>query len=213
MELSQPSISRMESGQVLPNQRNVFQWLRICRDALEPEAYAELVALVEESYAEERVNGKCEQAAQRLRNFNFVLLGAGRGWDEAQVPHFADVAAGIGELQEARSGPRERVSIPRRLYEQDPGCYALRVTGDSMAPKLADGDIVVVSPAADLFDGCIVAAYIEPDGDVVKIYRELADGSVLLQPANSEYPAIPLAKSGGREARIWGRVVFQQREL
>jgi len=123
------------------------------------------------------------------------------------------VAAGIGESQEQLSEPRCTLAIPRDIFRRDPQCYALRVSGDSMAPQLLDGDTVVVSPAAPLVDGCIVAAFVEPDGDVIKVYRELAGGAVLLQPANSSYRAILLEPNGGREARIWGRVVLQQREL
>ena len=63
------------------------------------------------------------------------------------------------------------------------------------------------------FDGCVVAAYIEPDGDVIKLYRALANGAVLLQPANPRYPSLLLEPGGEREARIWGRIVLQQREL
>jgi SOS-response transcriptional repressor LexA len=142
--------------------------------------------------------------------------GTGRtqaqGYDTA-VPYFADVAAGIGETQEQRAAPRRYLQVPAGLLERDPGCYALRVSGDSMSPVLLDGDIVVVSPAAPLHGGCIVAAYVEPDGDVVKEYHELPGGGIELRPLNRAYSVLTLGGGSGREGRIWGRVVLQQREL
>ena len=36
---------------------------------------------------------------------------------------------------------------------RDPAAYALEVTGDSMAPVFRDGDVIVVSPAADIRRG------------------------------------------------------------
>jgi SOS-response transcriptional repressor LexA len=153
------------------------------------------------------------RVARELEQLTAELLNQGRLIGDALIPLYADVAAGIGEAQEQLSEPRCTLAIPRDIFRRDPQCYALRVSGDSMAPQLLDGDTVVVSPAAPLVDGCIVAAFVEPDGDVIKVYRELPGGTVLLQPANSSYRSILLAPNGGREARIWGRVVLQQREL
>jgi SOS-response transcriptional repressor LexA len=82
-----------------------------------------------------------------------------------------------------------------------------------MQPLIQAGDLVVVSPAAPLSPGCIVAADIDPDGDVLKQYIPQADGSLLLLPLNPAYPPIRAGAPGGREARIWGRIVLQQREL
>ena len=48
---------------------------------------------------------------------------------------------------------------------------------------------------------------------MIKLYRALKGGAVLLQPVNPRYPSVMLEPGGGREARIWGRVVLQQREL
>jgi SOS-response transcriptional repressor LexA len=154
-----------------------------------------------------------EPFVARLRAALLALLRTAPEIYDTQVPYFADVAAGLGEAQEQRSAPRSLLGVPREVYARDPSCYALRVSGDSMAPQLLDGDIVIVSPAAELFDGCIVAAYVEPDGDVVKVLRQLPKGAILLQPLNPAYPAIVLAPDEEREARIWGRIVLAQREL
>lgn len=37
--------------------------------------------------------------------------------------------------------------------QDDPNCYALEVTGDRLEPAYRDGDVVIVSPAAELRRG------------------------------------------------------------
>ncbi len=153
---------------------------------------------------------------------------------DTSVPFFADVAAGLGEVQAPRYGPQAQIPVPADVLRRDPSAYALRVRGDSMLPLLAEGDIVVVSPRSGVFEGCIVAARVDPDGDVVKQYRRLPDGRVQLVPLNSAYPLITLraareaisalADRGvsvppdalereGQEGQLWGRVVLQLRDL
>lgn len=209
--VTQPTISRWEHGSTRPERRQLAGWLTACRAALSAVRLEEVRALL---LGAER-NSAAEDAglARELERLTAELISRGGLLSEELIPLFADVAAGRGEAQEQLDAPRATLAVPREVFARDPECYALRVSGDSMAPQLLDGDTVVVSPAAPLVDGCIVAAFVEPDGDVVKVYRRLPDGTVLLQPANSSYPAILLHHNGGREARIWGRVVLQQREL
>lgn len=210
--VSQPTISRWEAGLGVPSPAQAQAWVSACRDAVGDALAAEVSEAVELALRD----GAAEDAAAvdaRLRRLTMKVAGGGTGVYDRLIPYYADVAAGIGEAQEQRALPRQQLSVPREVHARDPGCYALRVSGDSMAPQLLDGDLVVVSPAAPLMDGCIVAAYIEPDGDVVKVYRELPGGAVVLQPVNPAYASVVLGAEDGPEARIWGRVVLSQREL
>lgn len=204
--VSQPTVSRWENGESLPDaaQRRV-----LCR-LLDVEArLAALFAL--------RREGDESRLGQRLSELTSLLLKriapAAAAQHRRDIPYFADVAAGVGEAQEQRSAPRSYIEVPRHVFEQDPECYALRVVGDSMEPLLAAGDIIVVSPNAPLPDGCLVAACVEPDGDVVKSYRRRANGAITLTSLNPAYPEITLDSKEGTAGRIWGRVVLQQREL
>jgi len=208
--VTQPTISRWEHGGTRPDARFLQGWLKVCTGSVSAEQLQAFSRLLDRADTE-WTDGS--HVARELEQLTAELLNQGRLVSDALIPLYADVAAGIGEAQEQLSEPRCTLAIPRDIYRRDPQCYALRVSGDSMAPQLLDGDTVVVSPAAPLVDGCIVAAFVEPDGDVIKVYRELPGGTVLLQPANSSYRSILLAPNGGREARIWGRVVLQQREL
>jgi len=57
-------------------------------------------------------------------HFNRRGLPAGAGWDEAELPEFS-----AGD------------------------CYALRVTGNRLAPVFRDGDLLIVSPSARIEPG------------------------------------------------------------
>ena len=208
--VTQPTVSRWENGAGLPVLRHLHGWIEACSTALTGAQLTKLKLLL----AKVDAVGEPEAGLSRaLDGLITEMLNQNRPVDDAWIPYFADIAARIGECQEQRTGPRRTLAVPREILERDPECYALRVVGDSMAPQLIEGDIVVISPAAVLVDGCVVAAYIEPDGDVIKLYRALKGGAVLLQPANPRYPSLLLEPGGEREARIWGRVVLSQREL
>jgi len=83
------------------------------------------------------------------------------------------------------------VSVPAELA--DPNAFALRVVGDSMAPKYAEGDVVVFSPAAPVASGddCFVrfAPESPAGGDESTFKRVFFDGpeQVRLQPINERH--------------------------
>jgi SOS-response transcriptional repressor LexA len=225
--LSQSTVSRLEYGGTRPQLTELSGWLNNC--AVSQDRAAILLQAWEDLQA-----GQEAAAARGLRSLRETLLRQAAEHLETSVPLFAEVAAGLGEDQAPRYGPREQVAVPAELLRRDPGAYALRVRGDSMAPLLADGDIVVVSPRAPLSEACIVAAQIEPDGDVVKQYHRLSDGRIELRPLNPTYPciclcagsetaarlrdsgrAVPadLLEQGGEQGQLWGRVVLLLRDL
>lgn len=212
LEVSQPTVSRWEKGGCLPAETQAEAWLAACRDCDTSETSGAACGIVSEWYALEDASCR-EQLAPRLDQAAISLACSRSLVCDSLIPYFADIAAGRGEVQEQRAAPRRRIGVPREIFDRDPGCYALRVTGDSMSPQLLDGDLVVVSPAALLIDGCMVAAYVEPCGDIVKLYRELPDGVIELAPVNPAYKTITIIPGGERNARIWGRIVLQQREL
>ena len=71
----------------------------------------------------------------------------------------------------------------------DPGCFALRVRGDSMINAgILNGDLVVVRPQQSADDGQIVVARIEDEATVKRLRRR--SGQVWLLPENDAYPPI-----------------------
>lgn len=68
-----------------------------------------------------------------------------------------------------------------------PGCYALEVRGNSMVPKIMDGDVVVVAPCPDPRSGQIVVTRINSDVEVTLKKFQKDNGAILLVPENPEY--------------------------
>ena len=91
-------------------------------------------------------------------------------------------------------------------WDGDPGCFALRVRGDSMInAAILSGDLVVVRPQQSADDGQIVVARIGDEATVKRLRRR--SGQVWLMPENDNYDPID-----GREAEIIGIVKAVVRE-
>ena len=91
-------------------------------------------------------------------------------------------------------------------WDGDPGCFALRVRGDSMINAgILSGDKVVVRPQQTAMDGQIVVARIGDEATVKRLRRR--DGQIWLMPENENYPPID-----GTEAEIIGLVKAVVRE-
>jgi transcriptional regulator with XRE-family HTH domain len=68
-----------------------------------------------------------------------------------------------------------------------PDSFALHVDGDSMSPKINDGDIVIASPSVPASDGQLAIAHIADQiGVTCKLIRNTPDG-VHLIPINEKY--------------------------
>ena len=91
-------------------------------------------------------------------------------------------------------------------WDGDPGCFALRVRGDSMInAAILSGDLVVVRPQQSADDGQIVVARIGDEATVKRLHRR--NGKVLLMPENNNYAPID-----GSEAELIGIVKAVVRE-
>ena len=91
-------------------------------------------------------------------------------------------------------------------WDGDPGCFALRVRGDSMInAAILSGDLVVVRPQQSADDGQIVVARIGDEATVKRLRRR--GGQVWLMPENDNYAPID-----GTEAELVGIVKAVVRE-
>ena len=70
-------------------------------------------------------------------------------------------------------------------WDGDPGCFALRVRGDSMiGAGILSGDKVVVRPQQTADDGQIVVAMLDDEATVKRLRRR--NGAVWLLPENPD---------------------------
>ena len=91
-------------------------------------------------------------------------------------------------------------------WDGEPGCFALRVRGDSMINAgILSGDKVVVRPQQTAEDGQIVVARIGDEATVKRLSRR--NGEIWLLPENEAYDPID-----GSEAEVIGLVKAVVRE-
>lgn len=116
-----------------------------------------------------------------------------------QIPVIGVVTAGVPILAyENQEGTM--------AWDGDPGCFALRVRGDSMINAgILSGDKVVVRPQQTASDGQIVVARIGDEATVKRLRRR--NGQIWLMPENDAYEPID-----GTEAEIVGLVKAVVRE-
>ena len=124
-----------------------------------------------------------------------IVTGARPG----QIPVIGVVTAGVPILAyENQEGTMS--------WDGEPGCFALRVRGDSMiGAGILSGDKVVVRPQQTASDGQIVVARIGDEATVKRLRRR--NGQVWLMPENENFDPID-----GTEAEIIGLVKAVIRE-
>ena len=116
-----------------------------------------------------------------------------------QIPVVGVVTAGLPIL----AVENQEGTMP---WEGEPGCFALRVRGESMiGAGIQDGDKVVVRPQPTAEDGQIVVARIGDEATVKRL--SLRHGQVWLLPENPAFEPID-----GSEAEIIGIVKALFRE-
>ena len=116
-----------------------------------------------------------------------------------QIPVVGVVTAGLPIL----AVENQEGTMP---WEGEPGCFALRVRGESMiGAGIHDGDKVVVRPQPTAEDGQIVVARIEDEATVKRLSRK--NGEIWLLPENPAFDPID-----GSEAEIIGIVKALFRE-
>ena len=89
--------------------------------------------------------------------------------------------------------------------------FALRVTGDSMSPRLLDGDTVFFRDQDDVCDGQIAAVIIDDSATLKHVYH-LPNG-IQLVSENPKYPPMIFDAQNSTYARILGLAVGYYRKM
>ncbi len=144
---------------------------------------------------------------QQLQEKGLLLSPGAKGRKRAivtsvragQIPVIGVVTAGVPILAfENQEGTMS--------WDGEPGCFALRVRGDSMINAgILSGDKVVVRPQQTAEDGQIVVAMIGDEATVKRLRRR--GGEIWLLPENDNYSPID-----GTNAQIVGLVKAVVRE-
>ncbi len=75
---------------------------------------------------------------------------------------------------------------------KDPGAFALKVKGNSMSPRIEDGDVVIVSPQAEARSGDICVVRVNGEDTLKKVKFE---GTYIhLVPLNPDFEPVTVKK-------------------
>ncbi|GEM_PF-406213 len=90
------------------------------------------------------------------------------------------------------------------IYQRFPDAFALRIDGDSMAPRICDGDLVILTPSITSRNGTTAVVQLRDQiGVTCKIIR-YSDDKVHLIPANEKFDT----KIFDREQIVWALAVL-----
>jgi len=98
------------------------------------------------------------------------------------------------------------------LRKGDPKQMSLiRVRGDSMAPTLLEGDIVLINHAVrEIYDGYIYAINIDEEVIIKRIFKNLSTNKIKIKSDNPDYEIFVIEKE---RVNINGLAVWYAREL
>jgi repressor LexA len=125
-----------------------------------------------------------------------------------EVPLLGRIAAGQPLL--AAENIEDTLPLPR-AWVRDEEVFLLKVAGDSMAPLLLPGDLVMVRVQQRVARGEIAVVLIDDEATLKRVYEEA--GGLVLRGDNPEFIPLRFAPEEALEVRILGKVVGVYRSL
>lgn len=108
-----------------------------------------------------------------------------------RIPVLSEIAAGVPieamnyKLDDA--DPSTWEEIPAEWLHSDKQYFALKVSGDSMEPKIEDGTIAIIERCYEFIDNRIMAVYINGYNATLKRVRLKDNGMIVLEAFNPTY--------------------------
>lgn len=121
-----------------------------------------------------------------------------------EVPRFDSIAAGFGVI--ADSNPVGSDLLPFRTESEAKETMTIKVSGDSMFPKIEDGDIIAVKKQTSVDSGTVAAVLIDETEAVVKKVTYGSDW-IILHSFNPEYMDREFRGAEVQRIRVLGRVM------
>lgn len=105
------------------------------------------------------------------------------------------------------------VFVPVVGYE-DPDLFCVKLDSSTMRPEFCKGDYLIVSPAAEVASGDLVAVEFGEQGRQLRqfMYISYADGFVILETPGHRHSPVALAK-GKDSYRVIGKVVLRYQKV
>lgn len=122
------------------------------------------------------------------------------------LPVIGKVPAGVAlEAIEEYEG---EIIVPPE--DAKPGYFALKVQGESMHPRVLNGDIVIVAPNIEPYNGQVVVTRVNGEGEVTLKEFQRDGETILLVPENKAFQTKVFRP--GSDLKIVGVVVSLQRK-
>lgn len=128
--------------------------------------------------------------------------------ERGKRPIIGLTSAGMGVIAEEMILGWEYVDVE---FDNE-NCFWLRIAGDSMSPKIDDGDLVLIQKEADIEDGDIIVAVVDgEDGYIKQVY--ISENRVVLHSFNPYYPDMVFEGKEIRRVRFIGKAREVKRVL
>lgn len=124
---------------------------------------------------------------------------------DAATPLVGDIACGSPIL--AEENIRDYIAAPSN-WRAD---FALECHGDSMSPKILDGDVVAIRKVSQIDNGQIAAVRIDDEATLKRLYRY--PDKLVLQAENPAYEPIVLIGADMEHATVEGLAVGIMRNI
>ena len=133
------------------------------------------------------------------------LLGAEEDLKQKFIPLIGK--SSCGKPKDYDLNGYEPVPVPLDMYKD--GMYAVEAEGDSMKPKINDGDIVYCQPNRIIDNGNIVHYWLNGESGIKKYKMNEAQTIISLIPINSDFEVITIHCDDKHEllmARVVGKI-------
>jgi repressor LexA len=134
-------------------------------------------------------DGEMFPAAGRQQNVIPLPTSRLRKVDLINLPLLASVPGGVPNLIFHPDHVERYITVDD---VRDPNAFALQVKGNSMAPRIEDGDIIVVSPRLEARSGDICVVRVQDEDTVKRVKVE--EQFIHLIPLNPEFEPMAIRK-------------------
>ncbi|SDI77125.1 Phage repressor protein C, contains Cro/C1-type HTH and peptisase s24 domains [Pseudomonas flavescens] len=124
----------------------------------------------------------------------------------------------VGHAQLGTHGYFEEIDFPvghgdgyLRIHSDDPNAYGLRVSGDSMHPRIKNGEYVLIEPNKAFHTGDEVMVRTSDGQTMIKEYIYLRDGVYRFDSVNQNHPPLHIPQAGVSKIHLVGGILKSSR--
>lgn len=128
------------------------------------------------------------------------------------IPVIGKVAAGYNALAQNDEDCEYIETLASELLDGYEYAW-LKVTGDSMTPKIEDGDLVLIRLQEEVESGDIAVVIVDEEDGVIKRVKYGTNKVTLISENSDEYPPRVFQGQDVSRVRIWGKAIDLRRKL